>query len=167
MKKFINVNLVNGDFNIDIFKEGITGYYVKKVKNSRPEFIYLKLTTGAILKIFSTINDLGDWDEVGSLCIEKVNDDDGEIQFFQVGEGWLEVKKISKLILDDDNVRVECGLRLENGCSQVINILPSSFPNAIELDAEFYTDSFDSECDIDNYLQYLYAPAVGSTQRNK
>lgn len=162
MKKSINVNLVNGNFNLDLFKEGITGYYLKKVKNSRPEFIYLQLGTGDILKIFSTMNDLGGWDEIGSLCIEKINNDDAEIQFFQVGEQWFRIKKISKLILDDDNVRIECGLKLENDCSQVINILPSSFPNAIELDAEFYTGSFDPECDIDDYLEYLYMPCDNS-----
>lgn len=164
MKRFISVNLVNCDSIFESFKEGITGYHVKKVKSSRPEFIYLKLGTCTILKIFSMINDLDGWDEVGSLCIEKVNNDDAEIQFVPVGEQWLKIKKVSKLILDDDNVRVECGLRLENDCSQVINILPSSFPNAIELNAEFYAGSFDSECDIDEYLdlEELFVPCDSS-----
>jgi hypothetical protein len=157
MKNNIDFNLVNIDSIPDLFENGIIGYYVKETKNSRPEFVCLKLGGCTIVKIYSTINEFDDWDEIGSLSIEKVSNSDTDFDFAQVGVQWHKIRNVSKLLIEDDNVRVECGLRLENENLQVINLLPSSFPNAIELEAEFYSGGFESECDFDEYVEEKYS----------
>lgn len=155
MKKLVDISLKNVDSISGLLKSGIAGYHVDETNNSRPAFVYLMLRDCSTVKMYSTINEFNDWDAIGSLSIERTENADNEMKFVQVSEHWHKIKSISKLIIDDADVRVECGLKIENENSKLVYILPSSFPNSIELKAEFYNGSFDPECDIEEYDEDL------------
>ncbi len=155
-KKNIEFTLINSTFVKELFEQGITEYQVQKKDRNRPSFVWLKTVNNTCIKIYSIINELEHWDEVGSLCFEVVDEFPSDISWIKLNYSWRKINELSKMILIEDNLRVECGLKIINEDLDSIILLPSTFPNSIEIKSEFYSGGFDPECGIEDYFFEKY-----------
>lgn len=155
MKNNINFSLVNIVSIPSLFEHGIVEYHVEKIGNNRPDSMWLKTGNNAIIKLSTSINEFDNWDEIGSLCLEVTEAGSFNNSMTTLDKSWLKVRRISKLVLIDESIRVECGLKIENEKCQTMIFLPSSFPNAVEMQSDFYLENFEPECSIEDYLDEI------------
>lgn len=149
--KYIKFELLN-----ELLFKGLVGISVNKDENQRPNIVWLILSDHRVVKITSIVSSVDDWDEMGSLVFELTKEGFTPHPIIPLNNGWERVMQIEKLIFRDDAVHSESGLVIENSIGDKIEIVSSSFPNAIEILSSVYSDGFEPECDLDVYVrEYL------------
>jgi hypothetical protein len=136
-----------------LFESGIESYSVVKPTNGRPDCIYLRIKDGRTLRLSSYINELDNWDEIGSLKLDVLQTTVSQINFKKLTLKWCSMKRASRLVIHDETIKADCGLKFINELDHFLIILPSSFPNRVEIKSTFYDGDFDPECDLVQYSE--------------
>jgi len=144
-KSNLNLDLEN------LFKRGLSAYSIINGSSGRPDKVIFKLCDGKIFKIQSTLIDLEDWDELGTLEFSFV---DSAENLKVLDQTWNKIVKVFVLAIREPNVECQCGLTIENILGEKLYITPSSFPFSIELKSNFYNGSFEPECELHDYSSY-------------
>jgi hypothetical protein len=114
-----------------LFESGLESYSVVKPTKGRPDCIYLRIKDGRVLRLSSYINELDNWDEIGSLKLDV----------------------LQPTVSHDKTLKADCGLKFINELNHFLIILPSSYPNRVEIKSTFYDGDFDPECDLEQYSE--------------
>ena len=114
MKSTVNFSLINIVSLEDIFEKGLIGYYVDKSPDGSPDCVWLQTASLSIVMIYSRINEFDNWYEAGNLCFKVIKANTLRYSMIHLDEGWLKIKQLSKLLLIEEKIRVECGVKVVN-----------------------------------------------------
>jgi hypothetical protein len=136
-----------------LFESGLESYSVVKPTKGRPDCIYLRIKDGRVLRLSSYINELDNWDEIGSLKLDVLQPTVSQINFEKLSSEWCSIKRAYRLVIHDKTLKADCGLKFINELNHFLIILPSSYPNRVEIKSTFYDGDFDPECDLEQYSE--------------
>jgi hypothetical protein len=94
----------------------------------RPSVLFLWHPDGTCLRIANQMHDLADWLEVGSLVFGDVGPTAPAEREVEIGADPLHVEK---LILVEDNTRIESGIAIQLTATRELIVLPGEYPYSL------------------------------------
>ncbi len=118
--------------------------------------MHLFLTTGEIIKIYSKMNDIDRWNEIGSLVFEMVQESPFS-KMIALGHTWKSLASLEKLVFERDDFLAESGIRLRTESDETLLIVTSANVQTLAVHAPFSSGEFLPENDL---AAYRYIPLL-------
>ena len=133
-----------------LLKTGLIGYSTNIVLNHGVSMIYLYIISGEVIKIYSQMHDLGNWDKIGTLIFEIVEPVITE-NIIALPEEWKEICSIEKLIFEGGEFEAESGVVFKTNKNGILLIVAAANPYSLALQAPGFIGKFLPENDLSSY----------------
>lgn len=158
MKTFQAFSIVGEAFLKDIYSFGLYGFSWNRKEyktHVSVNTVWLRLSDGTVLRVGPEMHELENWDEVGSLEIERVESTDAPSPIVELGDEWRNIASIEKLVFTEpDYFSADSGLKITNRQQEVIIICNGAGPYELALMTPVTQDVFNPEHDLERYLVY-------------
>lgn len=134
-----------------LLRQGIVGYVTDTPTPRGISTIWLFLTNGSILKIYSQMHDTVGWYEVGTFTFRLVEKDENVPEMLPLQQAWRDITVIKKMLVIDDDFTAESGLQISNNSGETFTIVCSANVYQIEIAAPFFHGNFLPEYEIYHY----------------
>ena len=131
-------------------KVGLVGYSSDFKLIGGTTIVKLFLTNGRILKIYSEMHDLGNWNEIGSLIFEEV-EGESHSKMIPLGRGWKDIASAEKLVFAREGFMAESGILLRSQAGEELLIVASANVDTLAFRAPRSLDAFLPENDLSSY----------------
>ena len=115
--------------------------------------IWFFLCNGSILRIQSKMNDLTEWEEVGTLVFRLVGEDQKIADPIELPNSWRRIASSAMLVVDESEFTAESGLALQNCSGEEMMLVCGADICAIQIQAPFYSGDFLPEYDVEKYIR--------------
>jgi len=115
--------------------------------------IWVFLCDGSVLRIQSKMNDLPEWEEVGTLVFRLVGEDQKIADPIELPKSWRCIASSAMLVVDESEFTAESGLALRNCSGEEMILVCGADICAIQIQAPFYPDDFLPEYDVETYIR--------------
>jgi hypothetical protein len=149
MKNVLPFVLVGIGSLLETLKVGLIGYSTDLKPICGTTVVYLFLVDGRVVKIYSEMHDLGNWNEVGSLIFEAVGGVHSKMTPLQ--PGWRQIASAEKLVLNTEEFMAESGVFLRSHEGEDIVIVTSANVDTLAVRAPNSLDAFLPENDLASY----------------
>lgn len=133
---------------------GLLGYFANPEQIGGMSNIWLFLANGEVIKIYSEMNSLGGWEEVGSLIFQAVNAEDNNdfvLEMIALPLSWRNIAAINKMIVLEEDFRIESGLKIKAENGDEFIIVCGAGVYTIQISAPFFSAEFKPEYDLIRY----------------
>lgn len=159
MKTILKSEFIGFESLTALLRAGILGLLIDKLPAGAIRVLHLFLADGSVLRIQSKVTEVEPWHEVGTLVLEHfAKAAEGETIQIPLPLSWLDIRSVEKLVLEGGKFIAESGLCISNRDYEQVIILPSAFPHAVQINAQFYPGDFDPEYEI---AEYERVPEIG------
>lgn len=154
MKRCFLFELDGFDSILKFTKVGLMGYSTDFKNVGGITIVYLHMTDGQIMKIYSDMHDIDDeWNEVGSLIFEIVDSSAGT-SINPLDNSWRQIATVSKLVLEREHYMAESGICLRSISDQTLLVVAGANVETLAVRAPSSSYDFLPENDLSTY-KYL------------
>jgi hypothetical protein len=154
MKESFPFLLVNMCSLFNILKAGFKGYSTDFKRVGGTTNVYLFLTTGEIVKIYSEMHNIDDWNEIGLLVFEEIKSCKYS-KMIPLGPDWENIVSIERLVLDKKEFSAESGILFRSETGGEFLVVTSANVDTLAVRAPFSYHEFLPENDL---WAYSYIP---------
>lgn len=142
--------LVGLDSLLNVLKVGLIGYSTDFKPVGGTTIVHLYLTDGRIMRIYSEMNDIDRWNEIGSLVFEMV-EKRPSAPMILLEDSWKQLASVSKLVLDREQFVAESGILLRSVANETLLVVTSANVETLAVQAPSSRDEFLPENDLSAY----------------
>lgn len=153
MKDVFPFVLIGLDSLFRALKVGLVGYSTDFKPIGGTTIVHLFLTDGQVVKTYSEMHDLGNWNEIGSLVFEAV-EGEPHSKMTPLGRGWENIASAEKLVFDREAFMAESGILLRSQVGEELLIVTSANVDTLTVRAPCSRDDFLPENALSSY-QYV------------
>lgn len=134
-----------------LLANGLQGYATNRDRHGVMTTFWCFLCNGSAWRVDSLMNDLGDWDEVGSLLVQDAREEMALPDMIALPPQWTEIESVDKLVVQSDEFHADNGLVVTNRAGNELTITCSANVCALEVRAPFFDGDFFPEFAIERY----------------
>lgn len=150
MKNMFRFSLIGIDSLSSLLLRGIKGYAINSTYGLTTT-IWLYICDGPIIAIQSTMNELGGWEEIGTLIFTAIGDDKIIPEMIPLPAIWREIVSVEKLLIDDNDFVAASGFVIRNGAGDALTVTCGAEVYSIQMQASFFVGGFNPEYDFERY----------------
>jgi hypothetical protein len=151
MKRILSFDVDGIESLMNLLRKGFIGYSTNAEQHGGLTTLWLFLCDQTVLKIYSSMTDVGGWDEVGTLVFRLATKEDTYPKMKPLGIAWSHIFSIKKLVLDETRFSAESGLVIKNNRDEELTVICGANVYTIQIEAPFFTGNFQPEYEIDAY----------------
>jgi hypothetical protein len=156
MKKKLRFDLNGIESLRDLFLTGIRAYATNaEFTGGMINVIWCFLCDGSVLRIQSRMNDLAEWEEVGTLVFRLVGVGEKIAPPVDLSNPWQNISCVEMLVVDEPEFSAESGLVLRNCAGDEFTIVCGADVCAVQIQAPFYSGGFLPEYDVETYVRRI------------
>jgi hypothetical protein len=150
MMKKIPFSLSGIDSLSDLLKLGIQGFAINS-HYGLTTTICLFLYNDLIITIQSTMNELGGWEEIGTLVFTANINHTDVPAMIPLSPVWNEIRSVEKLQIEENEFSADCGIVIKNGLGEKMIITCGAEVYSVQMQAPFFEGKFNPEYDFVRY----------------
>lgn len=134
-----------------LLESGLKGYATNRREVGGMTTFWCFLCNGSTWRLECVMNDLGDWEEVGSLVFWDASEDMALPEMIPLPSQWTRIERIDTLVVQVGEFSADSGVVLTNRAGDELTIVCGASPYAIEVRAPFFDGEFFPEFAIERY----------------
>lgn len=154
MKKILNFDVDGIDHLGDLLRTGLKGYATDTAQLGGMATFWCFLCNEEVLKIYSIMTDISDWDEVGTLTFRSAAEDRNVPKMIPLPSSWNCITSVEKLVLNEIDFSAASGLVIHNYDGEKITLVCGANVYSIQVKAPFFIGKFSPEYEISKYERY-------------
>ncbi len=151
MKKIFNFEL-NGIASLaNLILTGLKGYATDTAQLGGTTTFWCLLGNGDVLRIYSKMTDIRDWEEVGTLAFRITTKDENLPEMIALPASWDCITSVEKLELNETDFSASSGLAIQNSEGEELTVVCGANVYSIQIRAPFFAHEFKPEYEITKY----------------
>ncbi|NHZ31998.1 hypothetical protein [Massilia rubra] len=134
-----------------LLASGLKGYATNRRDVGGITTFWCFLGNGSTWRLECVMNDLGDWEEVGSLVFWDASEEMTLPEMLPLPPQWAQIESIDKLVVQVDEFCADSGLVLTNRAGDELTIVCGANVCAMAVRAPFFEGEFFPEFAMERY----------------